>query len=91
MICPGFVCSELGDPAAMAMGMDTDKFTALAMEQIRNGEFFIVSHAYNRVRIDERHAAVVRAYERYAPRYEGDNEFDVRTLFENLSSENAHE
>jgi short-subunit dehydrogenase len=84
LICPGFVRSELGDAAAMAMGMDTDRFTALAMEQIRNGEFFIVSHAYNLVRIDERHGEIARAYERYAPRYQGDDEFDVRTLLEKV-------
>ena len=50
-----------------------------------------VSHAYNKVRIDERHAAITRAYERYAPRYAGDDEFDVRTLFEKLRSESPGE
>jgi len=80
LICPGFVRSELGPPEMMVRGMDTDKFTTLAMEQIKNGEFFIVSHPYNIVRINDRHAEISRAYERYAPRYEGDDEFDVRTL-----------
>ena len=91
LICPGFVRSELGDAAAMTMGMDTDRFTALAMEQIRTGEFFVVSHAFNRVRIDERHAEIARAYEHYAPRYQGDDEFDVRTLLEKLGSQSAGE
>lgn len=82
LICPGFVKSELGDlGGAMNFAMDTDKFTAIAMEQIKNGEFFIVSHAYNMVRINERHTEISKAYERYAPRYEGDNEFDTRILF----------
>jgi hypothetical protein len=64
----------------MRAGMDTDKYTALAMEQIHNGEFFIVSHAYNMARIDERHWELRQAYARYAPPYDGDHEFDVRTF-----------
>lgn len=80
LICPGFVRSELGDPAVMAMGMDTDTYTAIAMEQIKAGAFFIVSHAYNMVRIDARHGQIADAYARYAPRYDGDDEFDARSL-----------
>lgn len=80
LICPGFTRSELVDPAATQYAMDTDKYAEIAMEQIKNGEFFIVSHAYNIVRINERHDALVKAFERYAPRYDGDEEFDVRTL-----------
>ena len=81
LICPGFVRSELNDdPAVAALGMDTDRFTDIAMQQIENGEYYIVSHAYNKVRVDERHAAMARAFDSYAPRYEGDDEYDVRTL-----------
>ncbi len=80
LICPGFVRSEIGDPEMMAMGMDTDRFTAVVMEQIKNGEFFVVSHAYNRVRIDTRYDEIASAYDRYAPRYDADAEFDIRTL-----------
>ena len=85
LICPGFVRSELGDPEVMKAGMDTDKFTSAAMEQIKAGEFFIVSHAYNVVRITEQYEEVSRAYAKYAPRYEGDDEFDVRTLYQRLA------
>ncbi len=84
LICPGFVRSEIGDPEMMAMGMDTDRFTALVMEQIKNGEFFIVTHAYNRVRIETRYEEIVKAYGQYAPRYEEDAEFDIRTLMARL-------
>ncbi|HAA12310.1 MAG TPA: short-chain dehydrogenase [Cytophagales bacterium] len=78
LICPGLVNSELGD--GIAIGMDTDKYTAIAMEQIKAGKFYIVSHAYNMHYIEERHQLVKTAYEQYAPRYENDQEFDVRTL-----------
>jgi NAD(P)-dependent dehydrogenase (short-subunit alcohol dehydrogenase family) len=93
LICPGFVRSELGPPQAMAFAMDTDRYVATAMQQINAGEFFIVSHAYNMVRINERHAALERAYATYAPRYDGDAEFDVRTLMATMQQavDAAHE
>ena len=82
LICPGFVRSELGDPDLMALGMDTDQFTAVALEQIKQGKFFVVSHSYNKVRIGMRHDEINEAFDNYAPRYDGDNEFDVMTLME---------
>lgn len=87
LICPGFVRSELGDAEVFNHGMDTDKFTDLVMQQIKNGEFLIVSHSYNIVHINKRNSEVVQAYEKYAPRYEGDIEFDIRTLIANLEQE----
>jgi NAD(P)-dependent dehydrogenase (short-subunit alcohol dehydrogenase family) len=83
LICPGFTRSELGggDSEMMKQAMDTDTFTAIAMEQIKNDEFYIVSHAYNILRINERYEAIKKSYERYAPRYEGDDEYDIRTLY----------
>jgi NAD(P)-dependent dehydrogenase (short-subunit alcohol dehydrogenase family) len=78
LICPGLVRSELARETAL--GMDTDNFAALVLQQIQAGEFFIVSHAYNIERINKRHEAIARAYREYAPRYEGDDEFDVRML-----------
>ena len=64
------------------LAMDTDKFASIVLEQIGDGQFYIVSHAYNMVRIQERYDEIARAYERYAPRYEGDEEFDVRHLIQ---------
>jgi hypothetical protein len=67
--------------------MDTDKYTSIAMEQIKAGRFYIVSHAYNMVRIDDRYDEIRAAYETYAPRYEGDAEFDVRTITEVMAAQ----
>lgn len=78
LICPGLVKSELSE--ITNDGMDTDEFAALAMKQILAGQFFVVSHAYNIVRIRARYEEIDAAYARYAPRYQGDDEFDVRTL-----------
>ncbi len=79
LICPGIVNSEIG--GGITFGMDTDKFTGIAMSQIKEGKFYIVSHAYGMVRINERQTEIKEAYETYAPRYEGDIEFDVRTIY----------
>lgn len=81
-ICPGFVKSELGDQASMQLAMDTDKYTGIAMQQLKEGKFYVVSHAYNMKRIDDRYNEVKEAYETYAPRYEGDEEYDVRTIMQ---------
>ena len=78
LICPGLVNSEIGD--GVNIGMDTDKYTSIAMEQIKENQFYIVSHAYNIERINNRQNKIVQAYEQYAPRYENDIEFDVRSI-----------
>ena len=78
-ICPGLVCTELND-ATKIMGMPADDFAAKALPQIEADEFFIVSHSFNRVHIDERYSEVTTAFDRYAPRYDGDDEYDVRAI-----------
>ena len=86
LICPGFVSTELGPPGSMDTAMDTERYIELAWPQIVAGEFFVVSHAYNMERINARHAAIEQAFATYAPRYEGDQEFDVRTFFAALTA-----
>jgi len=83
------VRSEIGLAEQMALGMDTDKFAALVMKQINNGEFFVVSHAYNIVHINARHKEFGEAYARYAPRCDGDEECDVRTLLSRMAAANG--
>ncbi len=81
LICPGFVNTELGPPGSMDPAMDVERYVDIAWEQIVAGEFFVVSHAYNMERIKARHDRVAAVYGTYAPRYDGDDEFDVRTYF----------
>ena len=47
LIIPGWVRSEIGPPEAMAPAMDTDRFTRIIAEQMKAGEQFLVSHAYD--------------------------------------------
>lgn len=84
LICPGWVGTELVDARLRHMTMDPDRFAAIVMEQVRAGEFYIVSHAYNMVHIDGRHAQLAKAYATYAPRYDGDEEYDVRLQIPNI-------
>jgi len=87
LICPGFVVSELGPEENMQYGMPTDQFIEIAMQQIKAGQFFVVSHSYNMVPITERYEMVKRAYDKYAPRYEGDQQYHVRTVIKPVLEE----
>lgn len=86
LICPGFVKSELTPPPFGDMAMDTDVFAEMVMKQIRAGEFYIVTHAYNMERIRPVHDAIEQSFASNAPRYDGDEEFDVRTLIERFTA-----
>ena len=80
LICPGFVVSELGPEENMKHGMPTDEFIEKSMPQLKANEFFIVTHAYNIERINQKHQILTDAYQKYAPRYKGDVQYDVRTV-----------
>jgi NAD(P)-dependent dehydrogenase (short-subunit alcohol dehydrogenase family) len=77
-IFPGYVDTPL--TAQAEGGMNADHFAKIVKRQIQNGAHMIVSHSYNIVHIDKRHAELTDAYATYAPRYEGDDKYDVGTL-----------
>ena len=82
LIMPGLVKSEM--TRVLGMGMETDEFTARILEQLKAGEFYAVSHPYNRVRLEERFRRISAAYDRYAPREPGDEDLDIRTIIAKL-------
>ncbi|MEP3226917.1 MAG: SDR family NAD(P)-dependent oxidoreductase [Parasphingorhabdus sp.] len=83
VIIPGWVKSELSDFQA-GEAMDTDDFAALIFKQMQADEYYLVSHPYNVVRMQERWAEVYAAFEKYAPRQEGDDQMDVQLWFERM-------
>lgn len=83
LIIPGFVNTGMTE-AVGHLAMDADRFASIVLEQIGDGRFYIVSHAFNMQHIQERYAEIYKAYDAYAPRYEGDEEFDVRYLLSTL-------
>jgi NAD(P)-dependent dehydrogenase (short-subunit alcohol dehydrogenase family) len=85
VIIPGWVAT----PLSRNMGMDADKFAATIFAQMLAGEYYLVGHAYNIVRFHERFDELEAAYARYAPRYEGDDEYDVQLYAERLAAEKA--
>ena len=87
LICPGFVMSELGPEENMKHGMPTDEYVKIAMTQLKNNEFYVVSHAYNSERIAIRYNKLKKALDTYAPRYEGDIGYDVRTVVKPILEE----
>lgn len=82
VIIPGWVAT----PLSRNMGMDADTFAATIFAQMQAGAYYLVSHAYNVVRLHERLDELEAAYARYAPRYEGDEEFDVQLYLQRTAA-----
>ena len=64
----------------MGLGMDPDEVGQKAVEGIQRGEFFIVTHPHNRPYIVERYEEILKAFDTYAPPFEGDEKYDVRKI-----------
>lgn len=88
-IFPGFVHSEMTGDAGAALGMNTDEFAEIVVKQIESGERFIVSHAFNIEHITARYEALKDAFERSAPRYDGDDEYDVPTIMRKFAEQSS--
>ncbi len=80
-IIPGYVDTPLTNQ--VEGGMNADEFANIVKQQIKNEEHIIVSHAYNSVHIERRNEEIISAYKKYAPRYDGDDEYDIKTIFQN--------
>lgn len=76
-IIPGWVATEL----TRLRGMDADEYAETIVPQMESGEYYLVSHSYNVVRLDERYDEVRASFAQYAPRYDGDEEYDVISAF----------
>jgi len=84
LIIPGFVASGLTAGVAH-LAMAADEFAEIVLRQVMDGQFYIVSHAYNMHHISQRYEEIANAYAAYAPRYDGDQEYDVRHLLGSMS------
>lgn len=87
LVIPGWVFTGIGPEAAMRHGMPADEFAQIIVPQMLARERFVVAHAYNQVRIHERIDALDAAFAAHAPRYEGDDEYDVRLVITRLRAE----
>ncbi len=80
LVIPGWVHTAIGPDAVMRHGMAVEEFAGIIVPQMLARERFVVAHAYNTVRIHERIDALDAAYAAHAPRYAGDDEYDVRAV-----------
>lgn len=84
-IIPGWVHTAIGPEQFMKWGMDGSDYAKIVVPQIIARERFVVSHSYNVVRKAERDDALADSFARNAPRKDGDEQYDVRLVFEGLS------
>lgn len=80
-VFPGLVQAELGGSKEFTQaGMPADEFVDMIWPQIENGEFYIVSHPWGKDYLGEESQEAIKAFERYAPHFDGDQKFDSRWL-----------
>ncbi len=85
VIIPGWVKSDMTRHADAAM--DADTFANRIVPQMEAGQFYLVSHPYNVVRMEERWAEAYAAFASYAPREPGDDAMDVALFVERMRAE----
>lgn len=83
IIIPGWVKSEISE-RQVEEAWDADDFAEVIFRQMQAGEYYLVSHPYNVVRMEERWAEVYAAFEKYAPRHKGDDAADVQLWVERM-------
>lgn len=83
-IIPGWVGTEINPAEVKQHAMEVDRYARIVLPQLAARERFVVSHAYNAVRLRERPEALADAFARNAPRYPGDDEFDVKSFIAKL-------
>ena len=88
IIIPGLVNTEIAPKSFMKLGMPADEFADRLIPQMKDGQFYLVGHSYNIVRIADEYEQVKAAFTQYAPRYEGDEKYDVNILLERLQRKN---
>lgn len=86
-LIPGWVHTAIGPDAVMRHGMSAARFAEIVVPQFAARERFVVAHAYNAVRAHERIDALDAAFAAHAPRYPGDDEYDVRTVAARMRAE----
>jgi NAD(P)-dependent dehydrogenase (short-subunit alcohol dehydrogenase family) len=95
ILCPGMVTTNLGGSARhrpdrfggpelkarpASMGLDPADIGRAAVEGIRRGDFYIVTHPPVREIVAERAAEIMAAFDAQAPRYPGDEAIDTRAV-----------
>jgi NAD(P)-dependent dehydrogenase (short-subunit alcohol dehydrogenase family) len=95
ILCPGMVKTNLpssathrqdrfGGPGAegpsSGLGLEPEDVGRRAVEGIKRGDFYIVTHPPVRQLVEERAAELLAAFDAQAPRYPGDEAIDTRAI-----------
>jgi NAD(P)-dependent dehydrogenase (short-subunit alcohol dehydrogenase family) len=95
MLCPGLVNSNIstatrnrperfGGPVTsqrkLDLGMSAEDIGERTVRGIERGDFYIVTHSHDIELVERRYQEQRTAFEQQAPRYAGDDRYDVRKL-----------
>ncbi|QGN54366.1 SDR family oxidoreductase [Novosphingobium sp. Gsoil 351] len=83
-IIPGWVATGINPEAIRNQAMPAARFAEIVLPQVAARQRFVVSHAHNVERMNERVGSLEAAYATYAPRYPGDEEYDVRHFIQRM-------
>ncbi len=72
--------APLGPERFMKFGMDVDQYVDIVLPQIQSRRRFVVSHGYNKVRIDERMNELAASYDKFALPAHEDAKHDVQLV-----------
>ena len=88
VLCPGIVATKMtgmdGDENP-PVGLGADDVGRRAVDGALDGEFYIVTHPPVAQYVEERAAEIATAFERQAPRFDGDGSLDTRALLAGMS------
>jgi NAD(P)-dependent dehydrogenase (short-subunit alcohol dehydrogenase family) len=70
-------------------GMDPLEIGRRAVEGVRRGDFYVVTHPHARAFADERHREIVEAFEAQAPRGPDDDRWDVNRIVAEVAADLA--
>jgi NAD(P)-dependent dehydrogenase (short-subunit alcohol dehydrogenase family) len=69
------------------LGMDPDEVGQRTVDGVRRGDFYIVTHPHDIVYVEERNKEILAAFASQAPRYQGDDSYDVRKIMARMAGQ----
>ncbi len=88
VLCPGVVASKMtgmDGEESPPVGLGADEVGRRAVAGAIDGEFYIVTHPPVAAYVEERAEEIAAAFERQAPRFDGDGSLDTRALIAGMT------
>ena len=89
LLCPGIVATKMSaaprdEDGVLIFGLEADEIGRRAVAGLRDGQFYIMTHAPVVELVQERAAELSAAFAAQAPRFEGDDRLDTRAAIRAL-------